>query len=109
MGFRPRQLHFQKNSGSPAEGNQNSLQGGREFSKTFESAKHGKHTETGGDCWDMRTVPGGNAVKTVGNASHVERTKHCTGGKHGKHKETGGDCWDEDIAGRKRSQDCWKR
>ena len=42
----------------------------------------------------MRTLPEGNAVKTVGNARYAERTKHCTGGKHGKHKDTGGDCWD---------------
>ena len=43
--------------------------------------------------WDMRTLPEGNAVKTVGNVRHVEGTKHCTGGKHGKH-DTGGGCWD---------------
>ena len=46
------------------------------------------------DRWDMRTLPEGSAVKTFGNARHVERTKHCTGGKHGKHKDTVEDCWD---------------
>ena len=46
------------------------------------------------DSGDMRTLPEGNAVKTVGNSRHFEGTKHCTGGRHGKHKDTRGDCWD---------------
>ena len=67
------------------------------------SKKHLKHSKLNGgqrpvgldqDSWDMGTLAEGNAVETVGNARHVERTKHCTGGKHGKHKGTGGDCWD---------------